>query len=84
MKAGTKISKKNNPFYRTQQTYVLKVYSGKRKRGEIFSKLIVKTPERRKWRRSRVFIVNLTYFTPFSTVSVIDFERVNVFWDSFY
>ena len=78
MKAGTKISKKNNPFYRTQQTHTCSKSTVEREKGVKFF-LIVKTPERRKWRRSRVFIVNLTYFTPFSTVSIIDFERVNVF-----
>ena len=36
--------------------------------------LIVKTPKRRQWRRSGVFIVNFdTFFTPFSSVSIFDF-----------
>ena len=31
------------------------------------------------WRRSGVFIVNFGYiFTPFSSVSMVDFELVNV------
>ena len=30
--------------------------------------------------RSGVFIVNL-YFTPFSSVSIVDFEQVNVSWE---
>ena len=38
-----------------------------RKRCEICSKLTIKTPER-------------TYFTPFSSVSIIDLEQVNVRW----
>ena len=30
------------------------------------------------WRHSGVFIVKLrTYFTPFSSISIIDFEQVN-------
>ena len=39
-----------------------------RKRCEICSKLTIKTPERRQC------------FTPFSTVSIVDFEQVNVSW----
>ena len=38
-----------------------------------------KTPERRHWRRSGVFIVNfehILYF--FSSVSIVDVEQVNV------
>ena len=37
------------------------------KRCEICSKLIIKTPE--------------LYFTPFSSVSIVDSEQVNVSWD---
>ena len=38
----------------------------------------IKTPEWRYWPRSNVFIVNLTYFTRYSTASIVDFELVNV------
>ena len=40
--------------------------SNTRTRCDICSKLTIKTAERRRWRRSRVLIVNLllTYFTP--------------------
>ena len=38
----------------------------------------MKTPERRHWRSSVVFIVNSTYLAPFSGVSVADFKQVNV------
>ena len=31
-------------------------------------------------RRSGIFIFNLKYFTPFSTVFIVDFEQVNVCW----
>ena len=45
------------------------------------SKLTIDTIEqgtRNAWRRSGVFIVNLfTYFTPCSSVSFINFDRVN-------
>ena len=51
------------------------------KRCEICSKLTIKTPERRHWRRSCVFIVNFEHiFTPFSSVFIADFEQVNVDW----
>ena len=41
------------------------------------SKLTIKTPERRQWRRSGVFIVRFehNYFTPFSNVSIVHFEQ---------
>ena len=51
-----------------------------RKRCGICSKLTIKTPERRQWRSSGVFIVNLEHSTPFSSVSIVDFEQVNICW----
>ena len=36
----------------------------------------MKTPERRHWRRSGVFI-NFEHISPFSSVSIIDFEQVD-------
>ena len=36
----------------------------------MFSKLTVKTPERRRWK----------YLTPFSSVSIVDFEQVTAGW----
>ena len=44
-----------------------------RTRCEICSKLNTKTPERRQWRPSGVFIVN---FTPCSNVFIVNFEHV--------
>ena len=41
-----------------------------RKRCEICSKLIIKT--------SGVFIINFEQLTPFSSVSIVDFEQINV------
>ena len=39
----------------------------------------MKTPERRHWRRSGVFIVNFEhYFTSFPSVSIVDFKQVSV------
>ena len=43
-----------------------------RKRCEIYSKLTIKTPERRQWRRSGTFIVD------FFIISIVDFEQVSV------
>ena len=43
---------------------------------EIFSKLAIKTPERRQWRRSGVFIVNFEHVSHL----VLVFEQVNVDW----
>ena len=54
-----------------------------RTRCEIYSKLTIKTPERRQWRRFGVFIVNfkhithLVLVTTVSTVSIVNFEQVN-------
>ena len=42
-----------------------------------YSKLAVKTPERRQWRRFGVFIVNFEhYFAPSSSVSTVNFEHI--------
>ena len=61
--------------------YLLKVNKRNTKtRCEICSKLTIKTPERRQWRRSGVFTVNL-YFTPCSSVSIVNFEHVNAGWE---
>ena len=41
----------------------------------------MKTPERRQWGRVLVFYYQLwTYFTAFSSVSIVDFELENVGW----
>ena len=54
--------------------------SNTRKRCEICSKLTIKSPQR----RSTVFIVNFEHvshlFTPFSSVSTVGFEQVNICW----
>ena len=50
-----------------------------RKRSEICSKITINTPERSQWRRSRVFIVNFEHISHFFfSVSIVDFEQVNV------
>ena len=48
-----------------------------RTRWEICSKLKIKTPERRYWCRSGVFIVNFEHISPYSRVSLVNFEQVN-------
>ena len=49
--------------------YLLKVNNRKtRTRCEICSKLTIKTPERRHWRRSGVFIVNFEHISDFVLV----------------
>ena len=60
--------------------YLFKVSNRKTgKRCGLCSELTIKTPEGRHWRRSGVFICWLgTYFTPFSSTSIFDFEQVNV------
>ena len=46
------------PYY-PASIYLLKIYNGNTKiRCKICSKLTIKTPERRRWHRSGVFIVN--------------------------
>ena len=44
----------------------------------------MKTPERRQWRRSGVFIVNFEHIShpPCSSVSIVNFEQVNAGWIS--
>ena len=47
---------------------------------KICSKLTIKTPERPHWRCSRVFTVNFEHITPCYSVSIVNFEQVNVSW----
>ena len=48
---------------------------------KICSKLTIKTPVRRHGHRSGVFIANFEHiFTPFTSVSIVDFEQVNASW----
>ena len=51
-----------------------------RTRCETCSNLTIKTAERRHWRRSGVFIINLTFSTPCYSVSIVNFEQVNASW----
>ena len=55
-----------------------------RTRSEIYSKLAIKTPERRQWRRSESLIARcekcskLTIKTPDGVNSTVTFEQVNM------
>ena len=62
--------------------YLIKVSNrNTRKRCEICSKLILKTPERRQWHHSGVFIVNFEHISHlFSSISIVYLEQVNVSW----
>ena len=52
-----------------------------RKRCEICSKLTIKAPEWRRWRRSGVFIVNFEHVSHLtSSVFLVDFKQVNLTW----
>ena len=49
-----------------------------RGRSEIWPKLTIKTPERRQWRRSGVFIDNFEHISQIVlSVSSVNFEQVN-------
>ena len=50
-------------------------YKSNRKRCQICSKLTIKTPERRQWRHSGVFVVSIKHIS--------HFEQVNVSWELF-
>ena len=81
-KASTNLYTLGNNIYTRKNSltniYLYKVNnSNTRKWCEIYSELTIKTQER----RSTVFIVNFkTYFTTFSSVSIVDFKQVNVCW----
>ena len=61
-------------------SYHLFVHSQKfkntRRRCEKCSKLTIKTPERRQWH----LYISHQYFTPFSSVSIVELKLVNVSW----
>ena len=53
--------------------YMFKVNRNVKTRYEICSELTIKTPDRRRW-------CCRTYFTPCSSVSIVNFEQVNAGW----
>ena len=42
----------------------------------------MKRPERRHWRRSGLFIVNFKQILLYFSVSMVEFEQVNVIWEA--
>ena len=51
-------------------------------RCEICSKLTIKTPKRRHWRRFGVFIINFEHISHLcSSASIVNFEHVIASWD---
>ena len=52
-------------------------------RCEICSKLTIKIPERRDWRRYGIFIVNfehISHLVPCSNFSIVNFEHAIAYW----
>ena len=67
--------------YNSANIYLFKVNNrNTRKRHEISSKLTIRKPEQRQWRLLIFLLLTLNIFTTFSSVSIIDFEQVNVSW----
>ena len=65
--------------------YLFKIKSrNNRKICDICSRLTIKTPTRRHWYRSFVFIVEDEHFSKlvFSSVSIVNYEQVNTYWNS--
>ena len=51
----------------------------------MYSKLIIKTPKQRQWRRFGVFIVNFEHISHLcSSVSIVNFEHVIAGWVDIY
>ena len=57
--------------------------AGTRSRCEICSKLAIKIPERCHWPRSVSLLLTLNYFTPCSSVSIVNFEHIITSWDAY-
>ena len=55
---------------------ILENFRKTRARCEICSKLAIKIPKLRHWRRSGVFIVNFEHISHCSKVSVVNFKHV--------
>ena len=64
-------------FKVTSKCYPVGIYMFKvsnrntRSRCEVYSKLTIKTPERRHWRRSSVFILNFEYISHLALVFLL-------------
>ena len=74
---------KRNRRLNSTNIYLLKVNNrNTRKRCELYSKLTIKTPERRHWRR--IVNVNFEHISVFSSAFIFDFEKVNISWKRVY
>ena len=63
---------KLNDTHHPANIYLFKANDGtSRKRGEVYSKLTIKTAERRQWRRSGVFIVKIEHISHLFLVFVL-------------
>ena len=74
------LSKSDYPLMNSNPVgnYMFKVNDINRTKWEIFSKLTMKIPKRRQWRRSGVFIVNfehISHFFQVSSVPILNFEQ---------
>ena len=74
-----------SPTLKGFNIYLFKVNNiNTRRTCEICSKLTIKTPQQNQFRRSGVFIFNCEYISHLyllSSVSIVDFEQVNVSCD---
>ena len=52
-----------------------------RTRCKIYSKLTIKIPEQCHWCCSGVFIVKFKHISPYSSVSIVNFEEVYAGWE---
>ena len=65
----------------SRQFYIQIINKSTRTRCKIYSKLTIKTPERRHWFRSGVFIVNFEHISYIVlNVFIVNFEEVNGTW----
>ena len=72
------ITKSNAEIYFPAGNYMSKVNNkNTRTRCGRCSKLTIKTPERRQWHRSGVFVINLEYISRLVLVFLFNFVRVN-------
>ena len=80
---STKNSRMKGEHCVSANIYLFKVSNrNTREKCEICSKLTIKSPKRRHWRRSGVFIVNFEHISHiFLAFLLFDFEQANVSWD---
>ena len=81
------LSQEKNPCFGSKMAFPANIYLFKiknrntKKRCDVCSKLTVKTLDRHHRRRSSDFVVNFEHISHlFSSVSIVDFEQVNISW----